>query len=639
MSDANSQAREYLSHYLSYGAPPKFAVMIAGEWGSGKTWFIKSLLQELQGGDNDLIATYVSVAGMRGTSQVDEALFHELYPGLSDPKLRLLGKVATGLLRTTMSIDLEKEFGGDSTTAKAIRSSKLDADLHSNVIVFDDFERCQIDPVELLGYVNRFVETLGCKVILVCNEDKVSVAPPPGSGRTEVAKYEDVKEKVVGATLRIEPDLGRAVMTFIDEVPEVSARRILHDNIESVSQIFHQDGNSNLRVLRHSIFDFGRVLSVLRNDYIDNNDLIEDLVKEFFSLSLCVSTRKLYKGDIELLSNIAAIYASISMIPSDQEPSDQDARIKSFADSHSQLILDRSLVPMELWAMLFDRGWLEKEGINVAIANSRHFESTGKPLWKMGVDLIFESDLEATRVVSECLAFLKSKEPRPLGECFHIFGALLFAVDANLISMSAQHIVRDAKRYIDRVYKSGRMLETAHRSPDMVEDRASLGYQYHKADSAELKGIYEYYRQRVGEAVQDQAREFAESFLIKIKENHEQAAWSISDFSGHQGEYSDQPLLHHVPIQGMLDALMDLPTEERCVFISILDRRYRHSFYLKDFIEEADWLRSLSDELKRYSKDNPGTISAYHASRHAEGISSMAARVDNAYHAATGSTP
>lgn len=46
---ANEHIEKYLGHYLQIGNPG-FAVLLKGEWGCGKTWFIKNFIEN---GDKD----------------------------------------------------------------------------------------------------------------------------------------------------------------------------------------------------------------------------------------------------------------------------------------------------------------------------------------------------------------------------------------------------------------------------------------------------------------------------------------------------------------------------------------------------------------------------------------------------------
>ena len=41
------------------------------------------------------------------------------------------------------------------------------------VLIFDDVERCQIDVIELMGFLNNLCENKGYRVILIANEDEI----------------------------------------------------------------------------------------------------------------------------------------------------------------------------------------------------------------------------------------------------------------------------------------------------------------------------------------------------------------------------------------------------------------------------------------------------------------------------------
>ena len=42
----NEELTSYLNYLVDLEKPPNFAVMIDGEWGSGKTWFVRKLMNE-----------------------------------------------------------------------------------------------------------------------------------------------------------------------------------------------------------------------------------------------------------------------------------------------------------------------------------------------------------------------------------------------------------------------------------------------------------------------------------------------------------------------------------------------------------------------------------------------------------------
>src|SRR5204863_288679 len=63
----------------------------------------------------------------------------------------------------------------------------------SHVLVFDDFERSSMPLAERLAVVNRYVEGVGLKVIVIANESELGEDPV----------YQRWKEKVIGKTLRV----------------------------------------------------------------------------------------------------------------------------------------------------------------------------------------------------------------------------------------------------------------------------------------------------------------------------------------------------------------------------------------------------------------------------------------------------
>ena len=46
MTEINDHIIKYLDYYCKLPYPPKFAVLIKGEWGSGKTWLVEKYIEE-----------------------------------------------------------------------------------------------------------------------------------------------------------------------------------------------------------------------------------------------------------------------------------------------------------------------------------------------------------------------------------------------------------------------------------------------------------------------------------------------------------------------------------------------------------------------------------------------------------------
>jgi tRNA A37 threonylcarbamoyladenosine biosynthesis protein TsaE len=52
MTNSNQHIEDYLKYYLSSKFNPEFAILLQGEWGCGKTWFIKEFMKKHSEGKN-----------------------------------------------------------------------------------------------------------------------------------------------------------------------------------------------------------------------------------------------------------------------------------------------------------------------------------------------------------------------------------------------------------------------------------------------------------------------------------------------------------------------------------------------------------------------------------------------------------
>lgn len=157
----------------------KQAVLIDGDWGSGKTYFIEEkLIPKL----NDKIGSvteykrsvfYVSLYGMEKFSQVIDEIYAVSLEAFFDEKLgdgkgEKIGKginFASKLISAGM-----KYFNVDTKDLPSIADVRK---IKNSVIIFDDLERSSLDINQLLGFINNLVEHNDIKVIIVANQAEI----------------------------------------------------------------------------------------------------------------------------------------------------------------------------------------------------------------------------------------------------------------------------------------------------------------------------------------------------------------------------------------------------------------------------------------------------------------------------------
>jgi len=167
----NQHVIEYLEYFYKKEIRIPSAILLKGNWGSGKTFFIKDYIKE----KNNFI--HISLYGVSKTSEIDEKIFQALHPLLSNPKFKLLGKILAGAVKIGTTIDLNGDGISDGKVVSG-DVSKLDLKIfvetsENKILIFDDLERSNMKIDKLLGYINHLVEFQDQKVILVANEEKI----------------------------------------------------------------------------------------------------------------------------------------------------------------------------------------------------------------------------------------------------------------------------------------------------------------------------------------------------------------------------------------------------------------------------------------------------------------------------------
>ena len=64
-------------------------------------------------------------------------------------------------------------FGTTTFSSDKVDFSKMFS-IDDKILCFDDLERANVDVIDILGYINNFVEHDGIKTILICNEKELA---------------------------------------------------------------------------------------------------------------------------------------------------------------------------------------------------------------------------------------------------------------------------------------------------------------------------------------------------------------------------------------------------------------------------------------------------------------------------------
>ena len=285
----------------------KSAILINGEWGSGKTFFITEKLSKVIKDriKNEGKYIYVSLYGVENVEELSNKLYSEI---CSETLVKLSGvekeKIDTGikwipkLLYFTKFIPFIKNYNSIKKIMAPI--IKEIAKIKKCVVVFDDIERCKIDIYELFGYINELVEHNEVKAILVANEKKITDKENKDG---EINKYDEIKEKLVGITIMYKPEFNLSYEHIIDTyLKEANLKEYLKKEKQKtlILKEFYEKEEYNLRTLIYLITMYKKIFSLLEDIEFDKN-YVEIHKENILKYSTYISLELKIKNKLENL--------------------------------------------------------------------------------------------------------------------------------------------------------------------------------------------------------------------------------------------------------------------------------------------------------------------------------------------------
>ena len=284
-----------------------YAIMINGEWGSGKTYFwnhkVRNKIESMQINGKQYTTIYMSLYGISNLEDISKKIFIETTQ-LMDKNLRKYmnshGQTSIPEYAKT-GLDMANFFGVTQNGDKIDYAKFFSTD--DKIVCFDDLERANVDVIDILGYINNFVEHDHIKTIIICNEkelstkiknsnvemktfiatyllDKEGTLTKTDKPMVEQIKdkieyvfdkaneYERIKEKLIGETFEYAPEFNyiiNGLLMRFENSPELI--RFLRENTGLIISTFNKSGTRNLRILKHALNDFKKIFEMVSKNY------------------------------------------------------------------------------------------------------------------------------------------------------------------------------------------------------------------------------------------------------------------------------------------------------------------------------------------------------------------------------------
>jgi len=285
--------------------------MINGEWGSGKTYFwnnkIKNKIDSLHLNGKNYTTIYMSLYGISNLEDISKKIFIETTQ-LMDKNMRKYmnstGQQSIPEYAKT-GLDMANLFGVTQNGDKVDYSKFFSTD--DKVLCFDDLERANVDVIDILGYINNFVEHDHIKTIIICNEKELAtklkstnlemktfIATYLLDKEGDLSKtdkpmvekiqdkieyvfdkandYERIKEKLIGETFEYVPEFNYIINGILMRYENnTELIRFLRESTNYIISTFNKSGTRNLRILKHALNDFKKVFEMVNKHYPNTN--------------------------------------------------------------------------------------------------------------------------------------------------------------------------------------------------------------------------------------------------------------------------------------------------------------------------------------------------------------------------------
>ena len=261
----NLELTSYIKHYIEKDRT-KSAIMLSGDWGIGKSYYIQhELIPRLQD-ENSIQCIVVSLYGLKTINEISKNIYFELRA----KRLQNNSEIATTgkIFGKTIFKGITSFFGIDLTISEENMKKIYESiDLSGKLIILEDVERSQIDILELLGFVNNLVNQDDVKLLLVANENEIIkyesikqdaieneeahsslkiVQKKKFTAATE--RYLEIKEKTIIDTLQFEGNINNAIHQIINSYKNPLLSAFAEPScINDISNIFKMSNSNNLR--------------------------------------------------------------------------------------------------------------------------------------------------------------------------------------------------------------------------------------------------------------------------------------------------------------------------------------------------------------------------------------------------------
>ncbi len=627
MEELNQIVRDYLEAQNT-----DYAIMINGDWGSGKSYYIKhdffrvvtdvdykQEISELESLQTKLTKVLTrSRKDQRNDNHLKKYDAKKYYPFY----VSLYGIASIEDFNRKVADGVHDWIGKGIDIAKSFVKDKIGLNLpfsvgvyipHNAVLVFDDLERIcsdKITPVEVLGLINSYAEHHNKKVIIVCNESefyKQTIEDNQNSnGVTDFCKY---KEKTIRFAYTYKPDISSVYDTFAKEQQDEYAE-YLAKNKEYILGLFNIGGKQNLRTLKFFVDIYYKIFTALQR--VDLEKYATLILKKLVTTTLIYIMeykQGIQKQDLlrlqvqsnfrtaEWLERIADKTSKSGDQKNKTSAYDVNAVQKKYGEIFNDLVHTPWIIEYIMTGAMNEKDVEDFATLQINTEKREEGSPAVQELYKLKKHIALEDD-EVESVYQNVLKYIKEDQYTmyEMLDAYHIF--VKYVINGIKGIKLPKQLDIQFKQVLSRVAKN--------HTYDPMFERSAIQWDQSAMKYEEVKRYYE---------LRNYAKELNERVNMHVYENElEQFLQVIEtglDIDAIE-KYRTKDNSNLLSLRGLdwtrfYNALMTVPNPMACTVIICAE-----SLLLKDYStwsnEEYQKLKAFNDKLKEHMKEGDGRV-------------------------------
>lgn len=581
----SSHLEEYLNYYRTL-TKPGYGVLVTGAWGVGKTFQVKHCISEEE-------RYYVSLFGLETADQVHAAVFAEIYPTRVKFNMLLsrIGETADaigGIAAIGDIVAVGRIFPGfvPPFLRKGITPDR--------VLIFDDLERSDLSEKNLFGVINTYVEHHGFGVIVVAHDKKLA------------DKLSDMKEKLFGQTIRVEPNIEAAFDCFLKQVGDSDETEFIAGHRKTITEIFRQSDVKSLRILRHVVEDLGRLRRVLTEKHLENLVATRALVEVFCAFNIEVRNGGLSESDLRDRMNLWANLAESG----DDSNSTEKSPIRKVADKYKNIETFSDVLNSDVLVQMFVEGSYQTEAIQKSLNSSPEFSPPIKlPPWRRVIEFDRFDDAVVDAAVVEMDRQFEDLEITNPGEMMHVFALKMMMADEVITQMTISDVEASCIKYINGLLSSGRL------PPQPTVDDQEYDFSYGHGGikywvTGATRECFERVKKHLFEsrklALEKKFPALAEELLELVKTDGREFYEQVCFTKSGRNPYARIPILSAMDAKAFVDAWLSSPKENWRIISNALKDRHEGSGICTELSSEKDWVTEVCNQLQAVAEKADG---------------------------------